>query len=134
MSRKFIRHALYFLPAKDSTLKVFGDSWLGWSVTEGKAIAHPLIAGLSLAAITQTPRRYGFHGTLKAPFRLAAGVRESDLITEATALVSSIPAFEMPALQITSLGSFLAFVPSQASTELQQLASSLVSKIGRAHV
>ena len=129
MSRKFIRHALYFLPAEDSRLQAFGDSWLGWSVTEGEAIAHPLIAGLSLAAITQTPRRYGFHGTLKAPFRLADGVRESDLITRATALVSSIPAFKMPALQITSLGSFLAFVPGQASTELQQLASSLVSEL-----
>ena len=129
MSQKFIRHALYFLPAEDSRLQAFGDSWLGWSVTEGEAIAHPLIAGLSLAAITQTPRRYGFHGTLKAPFRLADGVRESDLITKATALVSSIPAFKMPALQITSLGSFLAFVPGQASTELQQLASSLVSEL-----
>ena len=35
----------------------------------------------------------------------------------------------MPALQITSLGSFLAFVPGQASTELPQLASSLVSEL-----
>ncbi|MEK9611258.1 MAG: DUF1045 domain-containing protein [Alphaproteobacteria bacterium] len=129
MSRKFIRHALYFLPADDSRLQDFGDSWLGWSVTEGKAVAHPLIADVPIATITERPRRYGFHGTLKAPFRLADGVRESDLIAKATALVSSIPAFEMPALQITSLGSFLAFVPGQASTELPQLASSLVVEL-----
>ncbi len=129
MSREFVRHALYFLPPKGSGLEDFGDSWLGWSVTEGRVVAHPQIAGLPIATLTKRPRKYGFHGTLKAPFRLAKGVRESDLITEATALVSSIPAFEMPALQITNLGSFLAFVPGQESTELQQLASSLVSKL-----
>ncbi|MGB2462361.1 MAG: DUF1045 domain-containing protein, partial [Candidatus Puniceispirillaceae bacterium] len=129
MSREFVRHALYFLPPKGSGLEAFGDSWLGWSVTEGRAVAHPQIADLPIATLTEKPRKYGFHGTLKAPFRLADGVRESDLISTATALVNSIPAFEMPALQITSLGSFLAFVPGQASTELQQLASSLVSEL-----
>ena len=115
MSREFVRYALYFLPAKGSSLEDFGDSWLGWSVTEGRVVAHPQIADLPIATLTKRPRKYGFHGTLKAPFRLAKGVRESDLITEATALVSSIPAFEMPALQITSLGSFLAFVPGSQS-------------------
>lgn len=129
MSCEFVRHALYFLPPKGSGLEDFGDSWLGWSVTKGKFVAHPQIAKLPIASITKRPRRYGFHGTLKAPFRLANGVRESDLITKATALVSSIPAFEMPALQITSLGSFLAFVPQELSTELQQLASSLVREL-----
>ena len=129
MSREFVRHALYFLPPKGSGLEDFGDSWLGWSVTEGRVVAHPQIADLPIATLTKRPRKYGFHGTLKAPFRLAKGVRESDLITEATALVSSIPAFEMPALQITSLGSFLALVPGRESTELQQLASSLVSEL-----
>ena len=129
MSRKFIRHALYFLPPKGSGLEEFGVSWLGWSITEGRVVAHPQIVDLPIASITKKPRRYGFHGTLKAPFRLADGVRESDLITEATALVSSIPAFEMSALQITSLGSFLAFVPQELSAELQHLASSLVQEL-----
>ena len=129
MSREFVRHALYYLPPKGSGLEDFGDSWLGWSLTEGRVVAHPQIADLPIATLTKRPRKYGFHGTLKAPFRLAKGVRESDLITEATALVGSIPAFEMPALQITSLGSFLAFMPRQKSTELQQLAISLVSEL-----
>lgn len=129
MSRKFIRHALYFLPADDSRLQDFGDSWLGWSVTEGRVVAHPQIADLPIATLTERPRKYGFHGTLKAPFRLADGVRKSDLISTATALVSSIPAFEMPALQIARLGSFLALVPQQPSEELQQLASSLVREL-----
>ena len=129
MSSKFIRHALYFLPPKGSGLEEFGVSWLGWSITEGRVVAHPQIADLPIASITKRPRRYGFHGTLKAPFRLADGVRESDLITEATALVSSIPAFEMPALHVTSLGSFLAFVPQELSAELQHLASSLVQEL-----
>ena len=94
-----------------------------------QGFAHPQIADVPIAAITEKPRKYGFHGTLKAPFRLAEGVRESDLVTEATGLVSSKPAFEMPALQITRLGSFLAFIPQQPSAELQQLASSLVREL-----
>jgi putative phosphonate metabolism protein len=129
MSREFVRHALYFLPPKGSGLEDFGDSWLGWSVTEGRVVAHPQIADLPIATLTERPRKYGFHGTLKAPFRLADGVRESDLISTATALASSIPAFEMPALQIARLGSFLALVPQQPSAELQQLASSLVREL-----
>ena len=129
MSRKFIRHALYFLPPNGSGLEDFGVSWLGWSITEGRVVAHPPITDLPIASITKRPRRYGFHGTLKAPFRLADGVCESDLITKATALANSIPAFEMPALQITSLGSFLAFVPRERSAELQQLANSLVQEL-----
>ncbi len=126
MSCDFVRHALYFLPPKGSSLEDFGDSWLGWSVTKSRVVAHPQIAKLPIASITKRPRKYGFHGTLKAPFRLADGVRESDLITKATSLVSSIPAFELPALQIARLGSFLAFVTQELSAELQQLASRLV--------
>ena len=129
MSREFIRHALYFLPPKGSKLEDFGDSWLGWSVTEGEVVAHLQIADLPIAALTERPRKYGFHGTLKAPFRLARGVGESDLITTAIALVSSMPAFQMPALQIARLGSFLALVPQQPSAELQQLASRLVREL-----
>ena len=33
MSREFVRYALYFLPAKGSSLEDFGVSWLGWSLT-----------------------------------------------------------------------------------------------------
>ena len=129
MSREFVRHALYFLPPKGSGWEDFGDSWLGWSVTEGRVVAHPQIADLPIATLTKRPRKYGFHGTLKAPFRLARGVGESDLITTAIALVSSMPAFQMPALQIARLGSFLALVPQQPSAELQQLASRLVREL-----
>ena len=129
MSREFVRYALYFLPAKGSSLEDFGVSWLGWSLTEGRVVAHPQIADLPIATLTERPRKYGFHGTLKAPFRLARGVGESDLITTAIALVRSMPAFQMPALQIARLGSFLALVPQQPSAELQQLASRLVREL-----
>ena len=129
MNKKFTRYALYFLPPDGSELQKFGDSWLGWSVSQGKSIRQPKIDDPSLSIITKRPSRYGFHGTLKAPFQLADGVSENYLITTAKALASSMPAFEMSALRIARLGSFLALVPQQPCVPLQQLASSLVREL-----
>lgn len=129
MKKKFTRYALYFLPSDGSELQKFGDSWLGWSVSKRQAIKQPRIGNQSLSVITKKPRKYGFHGTLKAPFQLADGVSENDLITTAKALVDSIQIFQIPALQIARLGSFLALVPQQPCVPLQQLASSLVREL-----
>ena len=60
MSREFVRHALYFLPPKGSGLEDFGDSWLGWSVTKGKVVAHPQIADLPIATLTKNPANMAF--------------------------------------------------------------------------
>ena len=129
MNKKFTRYALYFLPPDGSELQKFGDSWLGWSVSQGQSIRQPKIDDPSLSIITKRPSKYGFHGTLKAPFQLADGVSENYLITTAKALASSMPAFEMSALRIARLGSFLALVPQQPCVPLQQLASSLVREL-----
>jgi hypothetical protein len=46
-------------------------------------VEHPDLEGLGateLSEITGPARRYGFHATLKAPFRLAEGASEADLI------------------------------------------------------
>ena len=49
----------------------------GWAGTAWRAAraAQPDLPGLpdEVAAITDTPRKYGFHGTVKPPFRLADG-------------------------------------------------------------
>ncbi|NCF49126.1 MAG: DUF1045 domain-containing protein [Bacteroidetes bacterium] len=134
MGHGFTRYALYFLAAEDSPVQIFGDAWLGWSVTRGKALPHPQISGLPMPPdqITATPRKYGFHGTLKPPFRLAANTSEDDLVDHARLVVAAIPQFVIPALQIAFMGQFLALVlrdSCAAHPKLASLASTLVEKL-----
>jgi len=69
----FKRYAIFYTPPA-GLLAEFGALWLGWDSTKGQRVAHPDVAGLDVAAITATPRKYGLHGTLKAPFRLAGSL------------------------------------------------------------
>jgi hypothetical protein len=69
------RFAVYFAPAPGSDLETFGCGWLGRGL-RGEDLPQPLVTGVAparLAEITRSPRHYGFHGTLKAPFALADG-------------------------------------------------------------
>ena len=54
------RFALYYT-APGSELAQRGAAWLGWDIANGHSIAPA--AGPSDAVAT--PRKYGFHGTLK---------------------------------------------------------------------
>ena len=61
-------------PAAGTALAAFGARWLGRDA--------PDLAGVSAEdwrRAVAAPRRYGFHATLKAPFRLAAGTDERAL-------------------------------------------------------
>lgn len=64
------RFAIYDAPTDDA-LASFGAIWLGWDVRTGSATRQADVPGLD--DITMTPRKYGFHGTLKPPIRLADG-------------------------------------------------------------
>ena len=72
----FQRYAIYYLP-DDKGLADFGAAWLGWDVRTGKAV--PQLAVNDIEVFTSTPRRYGFHGTLKPPFVLSDGKDETSL-------------------------------------------------------
>ena len=72
------RHAIYFAP-EPGPLARFGAEWLGWDPETGvgaePASGLPGLLAARRQLITARPRRYGFHATLKAPFRLAEGAR-----------------------------------------------------------
>lgn len=76
------RFALYLAPEADEPLWHFGSEWLGYDAQTQQSVPHPSLSGLdeeTLHAATAHPRLYGFHLTLKAPFRLADGVTPDDL-------------------------------------------------------
>ena len=117
------RYALYFAPA-DAGLWRAGSDWLGRDAATGRPTGQPAIAGL--AAATAAPRRYGFHATLKAPFRLAEGATPRDLHASLAALAGELAPVPLPGLAVTRLGRFLALCPTPEAPGLAELAARVV--------
>ncbi len=67
----FRRYAVFFVPT--GALHDRAAEWLGWDSVAGVALPPPE------PRLVDRPRKYGFHATLKPPFRLAEGSREADL-------------------------------------------------------
>lgn len=117
------RFAIYHAPAGD-----FGEAlaaWLGWSAERGCAISHPATS-LDLASITERPRKYGAHATLRAPFRLAEGLSPQDLDDHVARLAAQFAPVVLDGLAVTALGSFLALTPQGDTTRLAALAAAVV--------
>jgi putative phosphonate metabolism protein len=128
------RFAIYFVPGADTALYKFGASVLGYDCYAGASIARMQageVAEADWATLTAEPRAYGFHATLKAPFRLRDEFAEADLLGEmqasATAL-SNIVTFE-PAVEL--IGGFVAVVPRNSAPGLDRLAAQCVQSFDR---
>ncbi|OCW57834.1 DUF1045 domain-containing protein [Hoeflea olei] len=124
-----MRYALYFSPGPGEDLARLGASWIGRSAETGRPLDHPDLPGLGasgLAAITGPARRYGFHATLKAPFRLAPSASEADLLGAMAEFTARHEVFDIPALTVGRLEGFLALVPSGPAPELNTFADRVV--------
>lgn len=131
MSQRF---ALYIAPPADDPLHAFAAAWLGWDPETGDSPVPNGVAGIApaaLAALTAEPRRYGFHGTLKPPFRLAEGCDESMLILAVETFAATQRPLHLPPLQLAVLGSFLALRPSAPCPEIDMLAADCVREFDR---
>lgn len=123
------RYAIYFVPTNDSKLGRFGSNWLGRDVWRGHDLTPQLPRGMSFedhAQITSSPRHYGFHGTLKPPFRLSDGFNEDELLDAVRIFTRAHEAFGLPRLKLTRLDSFLALCLVNACPQLDQLAAEAV--------
>lgn len=127
----FRRFALYHAPR--GALAEFGAAWLGWDALRGREVAHPDVPGLPrpLAAITEAPRRYGLHATIKPPFRLAPGLCVADLHDAAAALCATLGPVRLPGLALSRLGGFLALTPLGDAAALTHLAADMVAGLDR---
>lgn len=96
---------------------------------QGCAIAHPSIAGLDLSTLTDTPRKYGFHATIKPPFHLAEGTTFQDLSQATKTLCASLAPLSLPSLQVTPLGRFLALTFQTPTPALNDLAAQVVRSL-----
>ena len=125
------RFAIYFVPPADSALHRFGASFLGYDCYTGEELGPPACLGLSArdrTELTRTPRLYGFHATLKAPFHLVPTLAESDLVTELRRFAAAPRTLPTFAPVIASLGHFVAIVPR--TTNAPDMMSGLLSTSG----
>lgn len=124
----FTRFAIYYTPEPGTPLSDFGAQWLGWDSAKGVACAHPQ-ADVDVAQITETPRKYGFHGTMKPPFRLAEGHTAQALCDALEALCADAAPVALEALTLARLGRFLALVPAGDAARLAALAGRTVQEL-----
>lgn len=125
-----MRYAVYFTPPSSHEVVRRAESWLGRSVF-GRVVAPAPIGGLSAdarAPLVRAPARYGFHATLKAPFKLAEQAREADLIAEVDAFAAGHAPVPALRLEVSRLGGFFALTTAASSPELQALADAVVHR------
>ena len=122
------RYALYLAPPGDSELHRFASRWLGRDAATGEELEQPFVEGVpadKLREITASPRRYGFHGTIKPPFRLAQGREPDEFHRAARIFAAAWPALELK-LKVQSLRGFLAFMLAEPSEDLDTFAAACV--------
>ena len=126
-----MRYAVYFTPGPDDPLCLAGARWLGRDAF-GRAIAPAAPSSHftedEFDDLVRAPARYGFHGTLVAPFRLADGHTVDDLIAELDQFAMRQPGFVVARLAITRIGAFFALTPREPSAPLQSIADALVRR------
>jgi putative phosphonate metabolism protein len=121
------RFAVYYAPSRGSAWWQAGSAWLGRDAESGEPCVPPQPQALTrpLADLTEAPRRYGWHGTLVAPFRLAEGVMQQHVLDAAREWAGTQRPFALP-VEATTLGDFVALRPADPDGEasIRHVASS----------
>lgn len=125
----FERYAVYYTP--QGALAKFGARWLGWDMERAALRDHPEVAGLDVAGLTGTPRKYGLHATVKPPFRLAAGGTVEALERRLADLCADLPPVTLDGLELSAIGRFLALTPVGDTAALSALAGRAVRDLDR---
>jgi len=129
------RYAVYFVPGADTALWRFGCEVLGRDAYSGEDVAQwhpPGYAAETWHAMTADPRFYGFHATLKAPFRLAEGRDEAGLVAALAAFARKRKPVDLGPRTIRPIPSsnpdraFLALVPASPPPCLADLEGAIV--------
>ena len=120
------RFAVSYAP-RPGALATRANEWLGWDPATGMALPQPQVPGIAdPAAITADPRRYGFHGTIRAPFRLAKGLSPDTAAATVAALAARLAPVTCAGLILENLHGFLALTPEGCEAALLELGAAVV--------
>jgi hypothetical protein len=121
---KFERYAIYWTPPLFSPLEDFARRWFGGADSFG------LDTALAAWAV-RSPRRYGFHATIKAPFRLMPGLLPEELSAELERFCARRSRIITAPLALERFPSYLALCPAGRRAGLEWLASECVTHFDR---
>lgn len=120
------RYAVYYAP-REGPFAYRAAEWLGRDPGTRGVLPQPVLPGIGDPhAITAAPRRYGFHGTLRAPFRLAEGVDAPRVRDRVAALAARLAPVVCDGLRLETLQGFLALTPHGCEAALVDLAAVVV--------
>ncbi|MGE0422032.1 MAG: DUF1045 domain-containing protein [Reyranellaceae bacterium] len=123
------RYAIYAAPGPGTPLADRAAAWLGRDALTGLPRPHPLPLAMTMDAlvtITSEADRYGFHGTLKPPFRLAEGQTEAGLIAALETYAARKAPVDLGPLSVQDLSGFIALRPVTSPPALGSLAGDIV--------
>jgi 2'-5' RNA ligase len=101
-----LRYAVYLAPPPESALWRFGSAVVGRDAASGEAQRGFAPDGFDAEAwrgLTTEPRRYGFHATIKAPFRLAEDASRAELSAALADLAREEKPFAAGPLAVSTL-------------------------------
>jgi hypothetical protein len=120
------RYAVYYAP-REGAFAFRANEWLGREPGNRRDLPQPVLAGIGdPREITAEPRRYGFHGTLRAPFRPAEGVNEEMVRSTVADLATRLAPVVCEGLQIEVLHGFVALTPIGCEAALLNLGAAVV--------
>jgi hypothetical protein len=120
---------VYAAPRAATQLAQLVTGWLGRSIDDAEPagnVERPTVVGVDIDELTAEARTYGFHATLKPPFRLADGVTVDEAEVAVARLASEREAIEIPSLVIDLLAGFVAMCPGDSPPALDDLAAACV--------
>ncbi len=109
-----------------------GSRWLGHCCDSNAAVVQDTPRGWdaeTFLALTSAQRRYGWHGTFKAPFELAPDRAEAGLRAGLRDLAANLLSFDLPPLAVQRMHDFLALRPLEHSAELNTVAARCVTDL-----
>lgn len=132
MSQASDRYGVYFVPSDDTPLAHFGHRILGRDAEGGAVSPWPELPTVPVEWIA-APARYGFHATLKPPFRLATGVSREALMEAVGGLAARhdvCPLVGLTPQAVNPAGGFTAlFLPTRNNPLIDTLAAACVTEL-----
>jgi hypothetical protein len=125
------RYAIYAAPERDTRLWHFGNRVLGRDAETGSEVSQIVPDGFQpddWQNFTASPRRYGFHATMKAPFRLKDGKSESDLFDTARAFAKTKAPIESIELKPVLSGDYVMLGLKETDRRVHDFADDCVSE------
>ncbi len=120
------RYAVYYAP-REGAFAFRANDWLGREPGNRLDLPQPVLPGIGDPRdITTGPRRYGFHGTIRAPFRTAPRVKEEQIRTAVADLAAQLAPVTCEGLRMEVLQGFIALTPSGCEAALLNLGAAVV--------